>query len=110
MTDSEVIDIIRHRFASVGGTAAIPLLKDKRTFTAEVSDKGIWVDNLANQPLLPWRVFTETVSLLRRNGGTCRKGDAMKCRLGYEGLELDSIEGHVAHSRPSSKMPYGRYP
>lgn len=97
MTDSEVIDIIRHWFDSVGGKAAIPLFKGKRTFTAQVSDRGVWVDNLANQPLLPWRVFTETVSLLRRNGGTCRKGDAMKCRLGDEGLELDSIEGHVAH-------------
>ncbi len=31
-------------------------------------------------------------------GGRAERGNAMKYRLGEEGLSLDSVEGHVAHA------------
>ena len=52
--------------------------------------------NLDKQPLLPWALFEETVSLLSRNGGCADRGNAMNCRLGDDGLSLDSVEGHIA--------------
>ena len=55
------------------------------------------VDNLGSQPFLPWAVFVEAVSILRRNGGRAERGDAMGSKLGDAGLSLETIEGHIAY-------------
>jgi hypothetical protein len=89
------VDRIKRRFQSVGPTARIPLLRGG-SFTASIAEDGITVSNLAKQPFLPWAVFEEAVSLLVRTGGHASRGDAMNCRLGDDGLSLDSVEGHIA--------------
>lgn len=48
-------------------------------------------------PFLRWSVFIEAVSVLKSNGGRAKRGDAMKSKLGEEGLPVNSVEGHVAH-------------
>jgi len=99
MEHSKVVETIKKRFAETGNPVEIPLLRGKRgnnTFTARIADDGIYVSNLAGQPFLPWEVFIETVALLNRKGGRAKKGDAMRAKLGEEGLPLDSVEGHVA--------------
>jgi hypothetical protein len=95
-SESDVITRITERLSRTGGSADVPLQKAGRTFGAELRPGGVSVDNLHNQPFLPWRVFTETVALLQRNGGVARRGDAMNCKLGDAGLPLNSVEGHVA--------------
>ena len=90
-----VTDTIKRRFAQVGPSARVPLVRGG-SFTAEVTAEGVRVDNLGTQPLLPWAVFEETVDLLVRNGGHADRGNAMKCRLGDDGLAFDSVEGNMA--------------
>jgi len=60
-------------------------------------DGGVDVNNLGNQPFLPWIVFQEAIYVLIRNNGIAQRGNAMDSRLGEEGLFLNSIEGHVAN-------------
>jgi len=91
-----VADRIRRRFEEVGPTARIPLLRGGHSFIASIAGDGITVSNLAKQPLLPWAVFKEAVTLLGRTGGHASRGDAMNCKLGDDGLSLDSVEGHIA--------------
>ncbi len=75
----------------------IPLLKGDKTFQAQLSHDGVYVNNLGNQPFLPWTVFTETVLLLTRKGGRVFRGDAMNSKLGSRDLPIDSVEGYIAH-------------
>ena len=93
---TQVVDTIKRRFEEVGPSVRVPLLNGGRFFTAEITEEGIWVSNLGTEPLLPWAVFEEAVSLLIRSGGHADRGDAMKCRLGDDGLSLDSVEGNIA--------------
>jgi hypothetical protein len=95
MNAIQAVSTIKHKLTVSGGTVQIPLLKGGH-FTAEIADEGIKVDNLGSQPLLPWAVFEEAVSLLVREGGRAKRGDAMGSRLGDVGLPEDSIEGHIA--------------
>ena len=90
------VEVIKRKFQNVGHPVRIPLKKGK-SFTATFTDDGIVVDNLSNQPFLPWKVFEITVDLLIRNGGRAERGDAMSSKLGDAGLPLNSVEGHVAH-------------
>lgn len=92
---ASVVDRIKRRFEAVGPTARIPLLRGD-SFIASIAEDGITVSNLAKQPLLPWAVFEEAVTILGRNGGHASRGDAMNCKLGDDGLSLDSVEGHIA--------------
>lgn len=64
---------------------------------ARLADDGIYVSNLANQPFLPWAVFTETIALLEKNGGRAKKGNAMNSKLGEAGLTIDTVEGYIAY-------------
>ena len=91
----QAVEAIKHRFAEGGSPAKIPLLK-RGSFTAELKPDGVAVDNLGNQPFLPWAAFQEAVCVMIRNGGRAARGDAMGSKLGAPGLPLDSIEGHVA--------------
>jgi len=95
--DDNVIIAIKNRLSKTGSPAKIPLLRGPRSFSAELSDRGILVDNLGNQPFLPWKVFQETVRILVKNDGRAKRGDAMNCRLGDPNLSTNSIEGHIAH-------------
>ncbi len=97
------IEIIKDKFSQTNSPTKIPLLKGD-TFIATLEDDGIEVDNLGNQPFLPWVVFQEAVCVLLRSGGTALKGDAMGSKLGESGLSLESIEGHIAY------VVYGKKP
>ncbi len=90
------ITAIKHKFAQTGHPTEIPLLKGG-SFTADLVNDGIMVDNLGTQPFLPWAVFQEAICVLVRNGGRANRGNAMKAKLGDEGLSFDSVEGHIAH-------------
>jgi len=96
MNTLEVVDTIRQKFAVTGNPTKIPLLKGD-VFTAELEWDGIRVDNLGNQPFLPWAVFQEVICVLIRNDGVADRGNAMGPRLGDPDLSFDSIEGHVAN-------------
>lgn len=103
MASKDVVAAIKSRFSVSGNPSRIPLLRANRrgntTFKARLETDGIYVDNLANQPFLPWIVFQEAVDLLIRNGGVADRGNAMGkgIRLGHPNLSLDSLEGHIAH-------------
>ena len=92
----KAIEHIKNKFKFFDGPASIPLLKGG-TFTAQIVEQGIEVDNLGKQTLIHWAAFQEAVCVLLRNGGRAQKGDAMNSRLGDPNLSLDSIEGHIAH-------------
>jgi len=94
--DNSVIIAIKNKFSKTGSPTDIPLLRGGRSFSAELSDQGISVGNLGNQPFLPWKVFQETIRILVENDGRAKRGDAMNCRFGEPNLPIDSIEGHVA--------------
>ena len=96
MNGITAVELIKQKFQNVGHPIAIPLKKG-RYFTATLTEDGIEVDNLGNQPLLPWKIFAETINLLVRNGGRAERGDAMNSKLGDPDLTLDSIEGYIAH-------------
>ena len=95
MTVNEVVPTIKEKLIDLGGQASIPLLR-RGSFRAKLVEGGIEVDNLGNQPFLPWCVFQEAVCVLIRKQGIAKRGDAMNARLGDEGLALDSVEGHIA--------------
>jgi hypothetical protein len=97
-TKTRVIDVvprIKDKFLEQGGQAIIPLQRGGH-FSAKLVEGGIDVENLGNQPFLPWCVFQEAVCVMIRNQGNAKRGDAMNARLGDEGLTLDSVEGHIA--------------
>jgi len=98
MDSIEVVDTIRSKFSVTGSPAKVPYIRKTGSFSAELTDTGIIVDNLGNQPFLPWAVFQEVIYVLIRNGGRAERGNAMNYKLGESGLSLDSIEGHIAHT------------
>jgi hypothetical protein len=89
------VEAIKRKFTETGSPTKIPLLKGG-SFTAELTDEGVIVDNLGNQPLLPWAAFQEAICVLIRNGGRAKRGVAMESKLGEPGLPMDSVEGHIA--------------
>lgn len=97
MNGFDGIERIKRKFAETGSPARVPLLRGGGSFTAELARDGIIVDNLGNQPFLPWIVFQEVVRLLQRSGGRAERGNAMNFKLGESGLPFDSVEGHIAH-------------
>ena len=104
MNEIDVVATIKNKFQRFGSRARIPLLRGNRTFKAELKENGIMVDNLSNQPFLPWEVFEEAVLVLDRNGGHTQRGDAMNSKLGDSGLPLNSVEGHIAHAVYGKKV------
>jgi hypothetical protein len=95
MDGKSAVEIIKDKFRRTGSPVKIPL-QINRSFTASMINGGVEVDNLSNLGFLPWEVFEETVNFLVVSGGKAERGDAMKSRLGEEGLPLDSVEGHIA--------------
>lgn len=94
---NRVTETIKEKLQIAGGKAAIPLQRGG-IFTATLVEGGVQVDNLDNQPFLPWAVFEEAVDFLARHGSRAPRGNAMEYKLGESGLPLDSIEGHIAHA------------
>lgn len=90
-----VKEIIQKQFSKVGNPASIPLLRGT-SFKAELTSAGVYVNNLAKEPFLPWEVFIEAVAIIEKKGGKATKGDAMNSKLGDPGLPIDSIEGWIA--------------
>jgi hypothetical protein len=91
----DVVTLIKKKFNHKGDVAIIPLQRGGN-FKARLVDGGIEVDNLGNQPFLPWRVFQEAIVILMQNKGSAKRGDAMNSKLGEKGLPLNSVEGHIA--------------
>ena len=91
----DVLPKIKGKLSDHNGQAIIPLQRGGH-FIAILIERGIEVDNLGNQPFLPWCVFQEAVCVMIRNQGIAIRGNAMNARLGDEGLPLDSVEGHIA--------------
>ncbi len=96
ITEAFAIETIKQKFQQKDIPIQIPLQKGK-LFEAIMLEEGISVDNLGNQPVLPWRVFEEAIKVLKRNGGHADRGDAMNSKLGDDRLSLNSVEGHIAH-------------
>lgn len=81
MNTLEVVDVLREKFSATGNPTQIPNLRGSGSFTCELLDTGIEVDNLGNQSFLPWAVFQETMCVLIRNGGRAERGNAMNYKL-----------------------------
>jgi guanosine-3',5'-bis(diphosphate) 3'-pyrophosphohydrolase len=92
---SNVVGAIRCKFAASGNPADIPNLRGG-AFKAQLVRGGIEVDNLGSQPFLAWAAFQAAVSVLRKNGGRAKRGNAMGSRLGEPDLTINSVEGYVA--------------
>ena len=95
MNTVQVVEAIKRKFVETGSPARIPKLKGG-SFTAELTDEGVKVDNLGSLPFLPWAAFLEAVDIMIQNGGRAKRGNAYN-KLGGPGLPTDSIEGHVAY-------------
>ena len=98
---SDVVGAIRCKFAESGNPTNVPNLRGD-TFKAKLAEGGIEVDNLGSQPFLPWAAFQAAVSIIIKNGGRAKRGNAMGSRLGEPDLQINSVEGHIA------QMVYGR--
>ena len=94
--EDPVITIIKRHFDIKGNPARIPVMKGKKLFTARLEEDGIYVDNLGDQPFLPWQVFTEAINCLKENGGQVKKGNAADYTLGDSNLDQNSMEGYIA--------------
>lgn len=94
--EDPIITKIKRHFDIKGNPAEIPLMNGKKLFTARLEEDGIYVDNLGNQPFLPWEVFSEAINCLKENGGEVKKGNAMNSRLGDSKLDLNTMEGYIA--------------
>ncbi len=103
-TELDIVSIIKRKFQETGNPAYIEKLKGNGSISAKLSNDGVYVDNLGNQPFLPWVVFTKTISLLINNDGRAIRGDAMGSKLGDKKLPLNSIEGYVAHTVYNRKI------
>lgn len=90
------VEAMKQKFAETGSPTKIPMLK-RGSFTAELTNDGVLVDNLADEPFLPWATFQEAVCIMLQKGGRAIRGDAMGPKLGDLRLPVDSIEGHIAH-------------
>ena len=103
MNGKLAIEVIKQKFERIDRKVSMPMQKG-RSLKPSMTNEGVIVDNLGNQPLLPWVVFEEAIDLLVRKDGRAEKGNAMSYRLGEEGLPLDSIEGHIAQAVYGKKL------
>jgi hypothetical protein len=94
--EDPVVRKIKKEFDKKGNPAKIPLMSGKQFFEARSKEDGIYVDNLKNQPFLPWKVFSEAVNYLQENGGQAKKGSTTNSRLGDPNLDLNTVEGYIA--------------
>ena len=94
--EDPVITKIKKQFDKKGNPAKIPLMNGKQFFEARLEEDGIYVDNLKNQPFLPWKIFSEAINCLKENGGQVKKGNATNSRLGDSNLDLNTMEGYIA--------------
>ena len=94
--EDPVITKIKRNFDIKGNPARIPLMNGKKFFTARLEEEGIYVDNLGNQPFLPWNVFSEAINCLKENYGQVKKGNALDSRLGDSNLDLNTMEGYIS--------------
>ncbi len=61
MQDRLVVEAVRQRFVEAGSPARVPLLKGG-SLAAELSDDGVYGDNLGTAPFLPWVTFEAAVA------------------------------------------------
>lgn len=97
MGNVNVITAIRKKFSETGSPVLI-MMAGRRSFQARIAEEGVYVSNLDSKPFLPWKVFTEAVSLIEKKGGRAMNGNAINFKLGQIGLPVDSVEGHIART------------
>jgi hypothetical protein len=110
MDGIKVVKAIKSKFQETGSPTNVPM-EIGGAFKAKLTDDGILVDNLENQPFLPWVAFQEAICVLIRNDGRAVRGDATNVRLGSQKLSLNSVEGHIAQVVYGKKVGdpvYGR--
>jgi peptidoglycan hydrolase CwlO-like protein len=95
MEDS-VVRKIKTQFDKKGNPVKIPLMSGKQFFEARLEKDGIHVDNLKDQPFLPWKVFSEAINCIKENGGRAKKGNAINSKLGDPNLGVNTVEGCIA--------------
>lgn len=78
--EDPVVTKIKKQFDQKGNPAKIPLMNGKLFFEARSEEDGIYVDNLKNQPFLPWKIFSEAINLFegKRWAGKERKCDKLQ--------------------------------
>ncbi len=90
---------IKDKFKELESTTVeIPLMRKNQSFKAHLRNNGIEVSNFGTQNFLAWEAFEATIKLLEQEGGSAKKGDAFKGKLGYKLLSLNSVEGHLAYN------------
>lgn len=94
--EDPVIRKIKTQFDKKGNPVKIQLMSGKQFFEARSEKDGIYVDNLKDQPFLPWEVFSEAVNCLKENGGKAKKGNVTNSRLGDPNLGMNTVEGYIA--------------
>lgn len=101
------LENLKERIKSIPqGGITIPTQSGEFTMHA-VIDRGnvlgVAVDNLGNEPFLPFDVFVVALSLLEASEQTqVEKGNAMNAKLGDPELTVNTVEGLVA------KVVYGK--
>ncbi len=94
-------EAIQNKLAPFGDEGAEIPKQRGGTFRATLTDQGVMVSNLGNQPFLPIEVFNAVEELLNRSPNRqAVRGMVMKnkvsIRLGDPELPLDSVEGCIA--------------
>jgi hypothetical protein len=103
MDAKRAVETIKGKFKEQSEPILISL-QNEGFFTAQLVEGGVEVDNLLTQPFLAWEVFIETIKLLSIKGGRAERGEALKYKLGEEGLSMDSIEGRIAFAFYGKKL------
>lgn len=95
--ESSAVRAIKEKLNQSGGLVSLPLTRGTHFHIYyEEFGNGLHATNLPAKFTIPWAAFDAAVRLLYQKGGQAKKGNAMKFRLGEEGLTLDTIEGYVA--------------
>lgn len=96
--ESQTVKAIKQRLNAHGGSATLALPRGGSfQISYEGFGGGIIASNVPASRVLTWQAFDAAVELMHRQGGSARKGQAMKARLGDPDLSLDTVEGYVAY-------------
>ncbi len=86
--------IIKEKLIKNGGTAKVKSLQGKiYQITFNQNDKYIICDNLP--PVFTYEVFDIIISLLEKQNGKAKKGNARNFKLGQKGCEETTVAGTI---------------
>jgi len=98
-TDSKTVRIIKEKLNASEGRASIPLYNgDSCNIRFDERGNGLVSPKIPPTNQLGWETFEAAVEVVINNGGKAKKGNAQSgAKLGSEKLQLNSIEGYIAH-------------